>query len=40
MGALFVKIIGYDHASEEVLSKQLMYCMEGVDNVLVQKFTL
>ena len=33
LGALFVEISGEDRHGEEVLSKQLMYCMEGVDNI-------
>ena len=29
-GALFDSISGFNHEGEEVLSKQLMFCMEGV----------
>ena len=34
---LFVEISGYDKHREEVLSKQLMYCMEGVDNIYLSR---
>ena len=37
LGALFVEISGNDRHGEEVLSKQLMYCMEGVDNIYLSK---
>ena len=37
LGVLFVEISGFDQFREEVLSKQLMYCMEGVNNIYLSK---
>ena len=37
LAALFSEISGYDQHGKEVMSNQLMYCMEGVDNIYLSK---
>ena len=37
LGALMVEISSYDHNGEEVLTKQLKYCMKGVENIYLSK---